>query len=432
MPFVPRRVCHAIWPAAAALLVAATPASAAWGPVVRPPLSTGASQLTLAVDPAGDAAAAWVVEGSHSVRVRAAFVRPSGGVSVRTLVSASGDAVQSPRVVLDRRGELTVAWVQRSARDRHQTIRAAYRTAAGRWSSVQDVSRTSAFYYASPRLAAAPDGAVALTFNAAVRAAPGVGAAWRSRGHAFGRVQSVATGRRAYLFEPSLAFDPSGRAYLTGIARCDDEQRSAGALFTTTAGGRRFGAQRIVTPEGSTHLRFVVTGRGAGVALWLDAGCSTSEDLSGPVQAAVMRSGRVGAPMTLTTVSSTAPVLSVAPGGAGDASWTAFTPSAGDGEVLASRIAADGTASTAATPVNGLAAAVGDAHGDQVVQLVRPRDYGGNVSAGALDADTGTVLTAPFARALPAAVAGTSSGRALTAGLVLRTGVVLGVWRPGA
>ena len=286
--------------------------------------------------------------------MRATVKRGARPLAVRTLLSARSRAVQGLTAALDLHGELTVAWVDRGAarngRGGPMTVRAAYRTPAGRWSRVQAVSRTSAFFYAQPRLATGPDGVVALTFNAAVRAAPGVGAAWRRPGHAFGRVQSVATGRRRYLQEPTLAFDPAGRAYLAGIARCDDEQRSAGVLFVAPRGSRRFGAQHTITPAPANHLRFVVTAPGTGVATWLRAGCSTSEDLGGAVQATLVRGASADPPLAVDDRAGTAPTLSGGPGGGAEAAWTQFAGAAPDGRVVTSRISREGNVSAAGAP----------------------------------------------------------------------------------
>jgi hypothetical protein len=429
------RALAAVARAALAALAGLTPssASAAWGPVLQPAASGGAGQVALAVAPTGDVAAAWVRDERGSVTVRAAVARGVAPMTGHRLLAARNRGVQGLAVVLDARGELTVAWVEQASahgrRHGHITLRAAYRTPTGRWSAVQAVSRTSAFFYAQPRLAAARDGTVALTFNAAVRAAPGVGVAWRSPGHRFGQVQSVPTGRRGYLQEPALAFDSGGRAYLTGIARCDDEQHSAGVLLTTTSRSRRFGAPRTITPQPATHLRFVVTGRGRATATWLRAGCSTSEDLAGAVQGRIVAGTRLGAPVTVDPLSSTAPSLARATGADVDAAWTEYGPLAPGGRVVTSRIGSSGSASPPSAPGDGWVPIVADGRGDQLVERLAPANTGAPGAAGArsggapvepspLDGSAWfTGAAAPFGQALAAARPGTAA-------------LKVSVWRP--
>jgi hypothetical protein len=423
--------------AASSLAVAvlgAAPAQAAWGPILRPAASAAAGQVTLAVNASGDVGAAWAQESRGIVTVRAAVRRGTRPLPVRTLLSLRGGAVQGLAAVLDARGELTVAWVDRGpsrgGRGGAMTVRAAYRTPAGRWSRTRAISKTSAFFYAQPRLAAAPDGTVALTFNAAVRAAPGVGAAWRRPGRAFGRVQSVRTGRRRYLQEPTLAFDPAGRAYLAGIARCDDEQRSAGVLFVATRGARRFGAQRTITPAPANHLRFVVSGSGTGIAAWLRAGCSTSEDLSGAPQAALVRGASAGSPLLLDDRAGTGLTLSGAPGRGAEAAWTQYAPEAADGRVVVSRVAGEGAHSAPDVPVGGWAAVAAGRAGDQVVERLRPVSSGPPEAVGARPAARGGVEPAPFGDPGFFTVAAAPSGRALAAAVAARAFVRVSVWRP--
>jgi hypothetical protein len=159
------------------------PAWAGWSGVARVPLSAGGLWSTAAVDARGDIAVAWIQEGrSHghaTVRVRAAFRAPGATrFSVRTLVARRDLAARGTAVALDRRGELTVAWIEQAsdAGRLHgpKVVRAAYRTLDGRWSGAQAVGRSSAFNYATPRLAATPDGAVALTYNTRSGSSPGV------------------------------------------------------------------------------------------------------------------------------------------------------------------------------------------------------------------------------------------------------------------
>ena len=196
-------------------------ASASWSDALRVPQSAEAMWPAAAVNARGDVAVAWIHEGRSqghaTLRVRAA-IRPAGAArfSVRTLVARRDLAARGTAVALDARGELTVAWIEQASDNGRthgrKTVRAAYRTPGGRWSRVQAIGRSSAFNFATPRLAATADGTVVLTYNAHTNAAPGVAAAWRSRGRPFGSPQSVPTDGQ-YLFDP----DPRRRSRRPGV-----------------------------------------------------------------------------------------------------------------------------------------------------------------------------------------------------------------------
>jgi len=415
---------------ATALAAAAAPASAhaAWGPTLRPAASAGAQQASIAVDGRGDVAAAWAQERGRTLTVRATVKRGTRPLVVHTLLRGRDRAVQGLTTVLDRRGELTVAWVDRGSTrgllHGHITLRAAYRTATGRWSRVQSIARISPFFYAQPQLAVAPDGTVALVVNARIAKAKGMAATWRRPGHEFGALRSAG----AALQEPTLAFDASGRAYLAGIARCDDEQRSTGVLRTATVRGRRFGADRTVAPAPAHHLRLVVTGTGRATATWLRTGCSTSEDLSGPVRAALVRDGRAGAPILVEDIVATQPWLAGAPGGAVDAAWTSAAPGSA---IHATRIAADGAFTPPAPPVDGWVARAADPAGDQLVARQRPASFGPPTAFAVRAAGATTVDPTPLAVDGWPVVAAAPSGRALAVAVPSRAFLRVQAWRPG-
>jgi hypothetical protein len=421
--------------AALACGLTAAPAAASWGPVLRPASSSAPSSTALAVNASGDVALAWVQERAGTSAVRA-FVRRDGRSSrVRTVLRARHRAVQGLSVALDGRGELTVAWVDRMQRSGLRagpiTVRAATRTPGGRWSAVQAVSRSSAYVSAQPRLAVGSDGRVALTFNAGVRAAPGAGVAWRSPGHRFSPVRAIAGTGRGYLQEPTLAFDPRDRAYLAGIARCDDPQ-STGVLFTTRPGGRTFGAPRTVTGPPATHLRLAVTGSGRAVVSWLGAPCSTSEDLSGLVLARVLRDGALSDPALLDGMPSRELTLAGATGGAGDAAWTDYPAGAPDGRLLTARIGADGTVSPAAAPADGWIATAATRRATQIVEHLRPAGPGVPEAVGARAGDAAPVEPAPLTGATRFTVAAAPFGSALAAAGTFDGGLRGSAWRPSA
>jgi hypothetical protein len=411
--------------------LAASPAQAAWGPVLTPAASGGAQRVTVAVDGRGDVAAAWVQEYGRTVTVRAAVAANGRPATVRTLLRARDRAVRGLTTTLDGRGELTVAWVDqavtRGLLHGPITLRAAYRVPSGRWSGVRAVSRLSPFAYAEPRLAAAPDGTVALTFNAGVRAAPGVGAAWRTSGRPFGRVASVPTGRHRYLLEPALAFDASGRAHLAGTA-----PDSRGVLFTATTRARRFAGPRTIAPAPASHVRYVLAGPGRALTAWVAAGASTTEDLSGAIRTARVTDEAVGPPVAVNALPSTGLTLSGAPSGGGELAFTQFGPGFPAGEAVVARIGPDGAVSAAGAPADGWAAVTADRAGDQLVAPARPALSGPPGVIAARPAIGGTVETAPLGGPAYFATASAPDGAALAAARPTRRALRVAVWRPPA
>jgi hypothetical protein len=415
------------------------PASASWSPPRTVPgsVTEGAGAPVLAVDGRGDLGAAWVDDPGDVRRVRhplvtvRASVSRHGGFATHTLLRRHDIAVQGLAVVLDRRGELTVAWIDErndaGLLHGHKTVRAAYRTPSGAWSAVQTVGMSSAFSYAVPRLAAAPDGHVLLTYVAGVRRAPGVGVAWRRPGRPFGALAGV--GRRG-LFDPTPAFDPDGRAYLSAITPCE-ESSSRGVLRTTAAGGHRFGPQRTIAPALATELRLQITGSRTAVAAWVRAGCSRSETLSGPIMAAAVHNDVAAPAQVLDPQPGRELVLAGAANGGADASWTAFPASAPAGTVLVAPILGGGTFGMPAAPTDGWTAVAADAAGDQVVA---PRNPGGSTAperVGARAAGTESVQTAPLPGPARYAAAGSGpDGRALAAAAFVAGRLRITSWTP--
>ena len=234
---------------------AAAPSQAGWAPTTRLTSSASVHGVSTAINARGDAAVAWLVDPRvpsaqpGALQVRVAYRRGWGGGFTRTVARRSGFTGRGPSVVLDARGELTVTWIDEAITQQYQTVRAAFRTPAGRWSSVQAIGRTSAKVqpaYAFPTVAAAPNGSVLLTYNALSEAAPGMAAVWRSPGNHFGPVHALPTGKGGLLQQPTTLFDTDGRAYVAGILDCNTA-RPRGAARTLPL-SRHFRPMRTVAP----------------------------------------------------------------------------------------------------------------------------------------------------------------------------------------
>jgi len=430
-----RRPPLALLVLAPTVLPAAT-AQAGWSPAQTVPGARAATltSTALAVDGRGTTAVAWVDDGGASngrrhatTAIRVAVGRAGGSFSVRTLVRRRDLAVQGLTTTMDARGELTVAWIDALPHG-HRTVRAAFRTSAGRWSRVQAVGFSSAFAYAVPRLAVAPDRRVLLSYVAGVRAAPGVGVAWRRPGHRFAAVQGVG---RLRIFDPVPAFDPAGHAYLSGIAECDNESRSHGVVRMTAPHGRRFGAPITVAPAPATELRLRMTGPGTAVAAWVGAGCSTTELLSGAILVAQVQGNAVTNRQVVYQAIGRGLALTGGPASGVDATWTAFPASAPGGALLLAQANASGAFGAPGVPADGWYPVVADDAGDQVVAMSRPEGYGQSGAVGARPAGTSTVEPSPLPG--PAWFSSTASPavtRALAAASAAGGALRVATWTP--
>ena len=324
------------------------PAWAGWSDVSRVPLSAGGLWSTAAVAARGDVAVAWIQEGRSgghaTVRVRAA-VRAVGATrfSVRTLVARRDLAARGTAVAFDRRGELTVAWIEQASDNSslhgHKVVRAAYRTPAGRWSGAQSVGRSSAFNYATPLLAATPDGTVVLTYNSRSGSSAGVAvAAWRSRGRAFGAVQSVPTGHQQ-LLDPTLGIDPDGRVWLTRTTGCTGPGGDVTVAARST-GRRRFTARTVVRRAPGKAVRMAVMEPDAVALAWLGGNVRHVRNGRRAGVRAALRRGSASEPVALGTAAALTVLVAPAPVGA-DVSF-ATSPTAGSAVLMHAQIAADG------------------------------------------------------------------------------------------
>lgn len=409
---------------------AAPPSQAGWAPTTRLTSSTFVHGVSTAVNARGDAAVAWLVDPwvpsaqPGALQVRVAYRRGwGGGFFTRTVARRNGFTGRGPSVVLDARGELTVTWLDQAiTRTGPNTVRATSRTPAGRWSSVQAIGRTASTAYAFPTVAAAPNGAVLLTYNSPSQATSGAAAVWRSPGHRFGPVHALPTGKGGLLQQPTTLFDTDGRAYVAGILDCGS-RRAHGVLLRTLPLSRHFRPMRTVAPSPSGQLQLVLTGSGRGALAWRRVACSTNEFLTGPIYAARVFNASAGKPTVLDPQSADGPVLSGAPAGGADVSWNAFPPPNG-AAITTSRLDRAGAWTAPNSPAAGWIALTADATGNQVVIKPPPLNYLKADETGAR-ARTGLVEPAPIA---PSYRAGATDGT----GLIIAGGtpLVVSTWRP--
>jgi hypothetical protein len=362
----------------------------------------------------------------------------TGGFATATLLRRVNRGIGGLSVAIDARGEATVAWVERAVtrglEHGHIALRAAFRPPRGRWSSVRTISYLSPYRYAFPRLAAAPDGRVVLVFNAGVKRAPGVAAAWRRPGRWFGAIQDLNTGARprGYFFDLQALFDASGKAYVSGVRDCDTP-RSAGVLMTSPPGTTRFAATRLVAPAPVRDLHFALTATGRGELAWLAVSCSTTEYYSGPVHAAAVRGGSADSPAVVSDVAGFGIWLAGGPNGAAEAAWTSWPPRMPNGVILAARSNAAGTFAAPFSPSDGVVALAADARGNQLVGAVQTAAAGvsGFPSVVGVRTPDGAVSAAPLTTTNITGI-GTAmpQGAGIAVAVPTRTGIRLTSWRP--
>jgi hypothetical protein len=406
----------------AIVLAAAHPAcaGAVWSPARSVPGTSHADWTQTAINARGDVTVAWADE----TRVRVASQRAGTATfQVQTVFTGAGRRIADVALALDRFGEATVAWVD-APRTGHATIvvRAAYRRPGGAWTHPQVIGRSTRFSNALPSVATSPGGTVVLTYNADIHALPGVAAAWRSRGHAFGRVRAV--GGKGALTEPTLAFDATGTAYLAGTS-CS--QRAAGLLYTARNG--RFGPARTIARPPATGIGFAVTGPQTAVATWIGRPCNAGEDIYGLPMAATIDGATVhtqallGVDLTSQIVLARAALPATAV-----ATWNVSSA-----VLYTSTLSRDGNHSPPAPPQDGWSPVAGDSEGNQLLRQIAMPDLQPFAAVSAQPADGGAPEAAPLQAAgwpwtAGTAAATTGAGLALTT--VVDRHVAIAIWRP--
>ncbi len=333
--------------------------------------------MALTTDARGDAALAWQETPKagrppnrwYDSFVHVAFAAPTGRIVTHTVWGRKHSLIASVTDAFDARGELTVAWIEQpSSSGGPITVRALRRSPAGHWSAAQAVGRGgTAFFYAKPELAVAPDSEMLLTWNAG--SAVGVKAAWRSPGHDFGVASVVDSSKAAAILDPTPVFDPGGAAHMYGTVACDGP-KSRGVMLSTPAHSRHFLEPVVVAPAPAENLVISFSAPGRALAAWQHAQCSTTETGPGSPYARVMLRGSFAAPVALDPRTSAYYVTPVAANaGGGSIAWVGepFLPGALPSLMMATA-GVEGNVSTPSTPADGLVPVGRDATGDLVVQ----------------------------------------------------------------
>ncbi len=364
------------------LLLGATPSLAVWS-APRTVHSSGRSALT--TDGRGDVALAWergIRRCTHSRCVYEASVQVALGRSTGPLVTHAvwrqrNAAAYGISLVLDPRGELTVAWVEaRPNSDGQRTVITAFRTVAGRWSAVQAVGHSSRLNplvptdYVDPRLAIAPDREVLLTWNAGeVFTSPGsLAQAWRRPGRRFGPTAAYRL-KGAGMGDPTPVFDSGGAAHVYGIVSSTPPplgpSRSNGVMLSTAVHSHRFGAPLVIAPSGVAPV-VSFSGTGQAIAAWLNN--HGSGQFGGFPYARVMLHGSWGSPVALPSDETAAVTAVAANGGGGSVGWVPEPMSATPDSVRVASADASGRFSTPSVQADRLAPVARDGAGDLLLR----------------------------------------------------------------
>jgi hypothetical protein len=261
------------------LLVGGDAAAAGW---VLPatPLATvanGPSGAVVAVDPAGDAVAAWTGDDGAGTQSLLVATRPAGGPWSTPEPLASRMSVDAPSVAIDAAGDATVLWVDSDDGSAFAAHAARHAAAGGGWSAPHDFAPAGTADPLTQVRANASGGAVAawvehdtLSGVAFVRAAVAdATGTWDAPATVSDPLDaSVAFGR------PQIAPDASGGAIVGWTA-----QRLAApfdfALQTSTRGSAWSAPGDLLsTDEPLSPLRLVGTG-GDAAATWFQGSPAT-------------------------------------------------------------------------------------------------------------------------------------------------------------
>ena len=254
-----------------------------------------------------------------------------------------------------------LAWIDRPGGG-HDTVRAAYRTPAGRWSAIRADGRTTPFVYAYPRLRRR---------DRRPRLQRGH-ARCRRRGRRLAdpgpRVRCAERGSRRTSLRADARDDADGAATLVATARCDDESQSHGLLLAAPAAKHGVGKPLAITPRPATEVRLVPTGPRTVVASWPASDWRTSELLNGPVEAE--RISRSGATSTVDVPAGLDDDLGrIAAQGGAELVWETYTTGA---PRIASGVARVGASGTVIEPAAGAPGIASGSHAWRGGTVIEP------------------------------------------------------------
>jgi PKD domain len=264
----------------ASVMASVRQAGAAWPtPVELSSIDQTADDLSLAVDPQGDATAVWVREDATGETVQAA-ARPAGGVWESPVDVTTAQDAEDPEVAVDSHGDVIAVW---DIDNGTNIVQAAVRPAGGGWQAPVDLSSRTADGD-HPQVAFDANGNATAVWQLREGTSEVVQAATRPTGGAWqAPVDLTVPGQYA---GPNLAINPAGDAIaawnrydgtnfiIQAAVRPADSGVWQSPADLSAAGSSSFQSQVAIDPQGDA------------IAVWLNNGTYAI------VQAAVRPAGQ--------------------------------------------------------------------------------------------------------------------------------------------
>jgi Divergent InlB B-repeat domain len=307
------------------------PVAGAWSaPVDLSGASGNAESPTVAVDPAGDAVAAWKQRLAGSEAIETAY-KPAGGAwGAPEAVEFGSAVVETPAVAIDEAGHAVLVW--RQGVGGNHVIFATSRPAGGSWASPLAIS-SSALDAAAPDVAMSPDGTAV--------------AAWQSSSGATSVVETNTlplggswTGEEAISAPATVTEPPHVVADATGNFSAIWSRSGTGLVAEVAARPAAGGWQapeQVSTPALEAHApQLAVDSAGDAVAAWyrFDGSVGSVEGtnrVAGGPWAAPVRLSPIGA-------EAEAPQVAMSPAGVAQVVWSGWNEATHNYQLRAARL----------------------------------------------------------------------------------------------
>ncbi len=307
------------------------------------------SQLDLAVNAAGTAVAIWSRFTDSATVVDSAFKTPGGSWSAPVPVSDGTNDAEDPRVVVDAAGDTVATWLEDTGPA--QVLRYSTRTATGPWSATDDVSvpddGSSTDHY---DLTITPSGQATAAWEFS-HIADGhmVQSAVRPAGGTFGDPVRISAAGITITGVPSVAVNANGVAIVAWHQDIGTEQVKSA---TRAATGVWSGVQSVSAAGGwNLDPDVVIDAAGTSTAVWV----RNQSMQPGKIQFSTRPAGGTwSAPQDLDTptIGYESPALAIDPSGRITAAYVVNNPSGNDSISATTR--APGGAWTAPVPLSSL------------------------------------------------------------------------------
>jgi hypothetical protein len=264
----------------ASVMASVRQAGAAWPtPVELSSIDQTADDPAVAVDPQGDATAAWVREDATGGTLQAAM-RPAGGTWQSPVDVSSAPDLEDPEVAVDSQGDVIVVW---DIDNGTNIVQAAVRPAGGAWQAPVDLSSRTTDGN-DPRVAFDADGNATAIWQLREGTSEVLQAATRPTGGAWqAPVDLTVPGQYA---DPNLAINPAGDAIAAWNRYDGTNTIIQAAVRPADSGVWQSPADLSAAGSSSVQSQVAIDPQGDAIAVWLNNGTYAI------VQAAVRPAGQ--------------------------------------------------------------------------------------------------------------------------------------------